>query len=99
MDTEYLYNIFGESVDAALHKSEIGMLLTKEAESDKWQIKGGPTSAVLRLYIWLHGLGAAYNDMLDEFARIGEEFDEDDLAEAIGRMVAYALKAARETED
>lgn len=97
-DIKFKYNIFGAAVDMALHKLEIGMLVAKEAESDNWQIKGGPSSAVLRLYILLHGLGAAYDDMLDKFARLGEEFDEDALAEAIGRMVADALKAARETE-
>lgn len=97
-ETDCLLKAFGDAVDEWLRKSEIGMLVTKEAGDTDWHIKGGPSSAVLRLYILLHGLGAAYDDMIEEAERFGKEFDEDNLAETIGRMVADALKAARETE-
>lgn len=87
---------FGEIMDDMIHKSRVGLLVTKEENSDAWQLHGAGYGAVLDFYILLNTLQPIFLQMLEELGRKADE-NEEMLAKALCQELEKDLiQAAKE---
>ena len=85
---------FGEIMDGVIRKSKIGLLVTKEADSEDWKVQGAGCGAVMDFYIFLNALIPIYLKMLEE---MHGGIDSEKLADALcDQMNECLVKAAEE---
>ena len=90
---------FGEIMDDVIHKSKIGMVVTKEENSDEWNVEtSAGCGAVMDFFVGMNALGALYGKMLEELKKVGE-FDEDGLVEGITGMIRNGLRRIGKDDD
>lgn len=88
---------FGEIMDRFIHQNKMGLMITKDADSDDWDVAGAGMGAVLDFYIFLNAIGPIYQRMLKEM-EIKDRIDAEKLAESLTDLIREDLiNAAKET--
>ena len=87
---------FGEIMDEFVHKSKCGLLVTKEENSDRWEVHGAGCGAVLDFYIFLNAGETIYLQMLEEIGR--QNIDAEKLAEALTKQIKISMVEAAKKE-
>lgn len=90
---------FGEIMDDVIHKSKIGMVVTKEENTDEWNVEtSAGCGAVMDFYVGMNALAALYGKMMEELKKVGE-FDEDRLVDELGDMIKKGLREVGKDDD
>ena len=82
---------FGEVMDKFIHDNAVGIAVTKEADSDDWEVNGVGMGAVMDFYILLNALRPIFLDMLDQ---MHGQMDAEKLAESLADVLEKDMIAA-----
>ena len=81
----------GEIMDEFIHKSKVGLLVTKEEETDEWHVEGVGCGSVVDFYIYLNALEPIYLQMLKDMRG---QMDAEMLADALTELMHKTLITA-----
>ena len=84
---------FGEIMDDFIHKSKVGLMVLKEANSDDWEVTGVGMGAVMDFYIFLNALEPIYLAMLEQMEG---RMDAEKLAESLSDLMKECMITAAE---
>ena len=86
---------FGQLMDKVIKESNVGLLVTKEENSDDWKILGAGCGAVMDFYIFLNALEPLFLKMLEE---MNHQIDPEMLAGNLSELVKASMIAAAKKE-